>query len=147
MGVELTSINFLNIEKGLADLADDETMRQIYDLLSKFLDPYVPKREGILTHEKVNVTPEYLQYEGPYAHYLYEGIVYAYNVPIYENGVITGYKSFEDEKKHPTGKPLHYDPEKHELATHHWDKAAMEDKGDVFTADVKKILLKKLKGG
>lgn len=146
MGIEIESINLLNIEQKLANLADDETMLQIHNLYAKFLDPYVPMDEGVLS-QNVNVTPKYLQYNGPYAHYQYTGIVYGPNIPIMENGVIVGYYSPPDKPKHPTGAAIKYSTEKHPLATHHWDKAAMDDKGDVFKADVKTILQKRLREG
>lgn len=146
MGVEIENINFLGIEQKLANLADDETMIQIHNQYAKFLEPYVPMDEGILSHN-ITVTPEYVQYNGPYAHYQYTGIVYGPNIPIVENGEIVGYWSPPNQAKHPTGAPIKYSTEKHPLATHHWDKAAMDDKGDVFKADVKNILQKKLKEG
>lgn len=153
MGVEIESINFLDIEQKLANLADDETMLQIHNLYAKFLDPYVPMREGTLAHN-VTITPNYIQYNSPYAHYMYTGVVYGPNFPIDENGKINfsegaavEWRSPKDQKKHPTGKPIKYFTEMHQKATHHWDKAAMDDKGDVFKADVKTILQKKLREG
>lgn len=59
-----------------------------------------------------------LEYNTPYAHYLYEGIVYGPNIPRYDDeGHIVGWYSPKDKKKHPTGKKLTY----HEPGTtDHW---------------------------
>lgn len=146
MELKIESINFLDIEKQLESLDDPDTMQQVHNTYAKFLDPYVPMDEGVLAHD-VTVTPEYVQYNSPYAHYMYTGIVYGPNIPIMSNGEIIGYWSPPNQAKHPTGASIDYSKEKHPLATHHWDKAAMDSQGDVFKSDVKKILQNKLKGG
>lgn len=146
--VKITELDFSGLERKTEDLADDKTMLQIHDLFSKYLNPYVPKREGVLTGEKLRVTSECVEFEGPYAHYMYEGVVYGPNIPIIEYGEAVGYFSPKDKRKRPTGKAINYQrsKERHPLATHHWDRAMMEDKGEAFKANVEKILLRKLKG-
>ena len=92
MGLKIESINFLDIEKQLESLDDPDTMQQVHNTYAKFLDPYVPMDEGVLAHD-VTVTPEYVQYNSPYAHYMYTGIVYGPNIPIMSDGEIVGYWS------------------------------------------------------
>lgn len=144
MGVKIDSMNFVGIERRLANLADDKTMTEIHQAFARYMEPYVPMDEGMLAHN-VTVTPQYVGYNQPYAHYQYTGIVYGPNYPITENGEIVGY--YSPPNKQPTGAALHYSTEKHPLATHHWDKRMMEDKGDAFTAEVRKIIIDKLKEG
>ena len=146
MGVKIDSINFVGVEKMLAALADDKIMTEIHQLFAKHMEPYVPMKEGMLAHN-YTVTPQYVGYNQPYAHYQYTGIVYGPNYPITKNGVIVGY--YSPPNKEPTGAQIKYstDTDKHPLATHHWDKRMMEDKGDAFIADVTKVLTDKLKEG
>lgn len=152
MGVKIDSINFVGVQEKLRKLTDEKTMKQIHNSFATFLDPYVPKDTGMLAHD-VTVTSEYIQYDAPrnknrsYAHYMYTGIVYGPNIPIIENGVIVGYFSPRDKPKHPTGAQINYNREMHPQATHHWDKRAMEEKGDEFIKDVEKILKDRLKEG
>ena len=145
MGIKITSIDFSGAERKIKSLTDDETMTQIHNQLGVFLNPYVPMDEGILAGSTV-ATPQYLQYNSPYAHYMYTGIVYGPNIPITDaDGNIVGYWSRPGETKHPTGAQIQYSGDKHPLATREWDKAAMRDKGDVFKNDVETILKRKLK--
>lgn len=110
MGLKIESINFLDIEKQLESLDDPDTMQQVHNTYAKFLDPYVPMDEGVLAHD-VTVTPEYVQYNSPYAHYMYTGIVYGPNIPIMSNGEIIGYWSPPNQAKHPTGASIDYSKE------------------------------------
>lgn len=145
MGLKIESINFLDIEQRIASLSDNDTMQQVHNTYAKFLEPYVPMDEGVLARD-VTITPEYVQYNSPYAHYMYTGIVYGPNIPIVKNGEIVGYWSQPNQEKHSTGASINYSKEKHPLATHHWDKAAMDNQGDIFISDVSKILQNKMKG-
>lgn len=142
MGIKIDSINLVGVEKKLENLADDKTMLEIHDTLARFIEPWVPMNEGILEQE-IMITPEFVDYIMPYAHYMYEGIVYGPNIPIYEEGEIVGYWS--PPHKSPTGAMINYDKERHKLATHHWDQAAMAAKGDVFVKQVEDILKRRLR--
>lgn len=144
MKVEVDITGISNLEGKFKNLLSDETMFELHDMFAKFVDMWVPMKEGILSQE-ISVTPECVHYTSPWAHYMYTGVVYGPNIPIYEDGVIVGYWS--PPEKHPTGKSIEYSTEKHELATHHWDQAAMEAKGEVFLEDVKTILIRRLKEG
>ncbi len=107
----------------------------IYNTLAKKCDPYVPMQEGTLA-QTVDVTPDGVTYNQPYARYQYYGEVYGPNIPIIENGIIVGWFSPPNQKKHPTGRSINYSKEKHPLATSFWDKAMMRDHGDEFEKEV-----------
>lgn len=123
---------------------NEAVMTELHNLLIQYCDPYVPMREGVLS-QNVIATKDYAHYQSPYAHYMHEGVVYGPSIPIIENGVIVGWWS--PPNKYPTGDSITYSPEKHPLATHHWEQAMMKDKGKAFTQDIKSILVDNLNGG
>ncbi len=120
----------------LENLIDDTTMLQIHNEFARMMDPYVPFKTDL---GNMQVTPEYVRYDTPYAHYHYEGITYGRNVPIIEDGIIVGWFSlpYEDGKKRPTGTELHFQKPK---ASAHWDKAMLADKREEFVKEVENIL-------
>lgn len=132
--------DLLNQFQGLID--DETTMLQIYNLWGKIIEPFVPMDNGILAHS-YEVTPNYLRYHGPYAHYQYMGIMYGPNFPIFDNGQLVGF--YSPPKKYPTDIPLNYNTEKHPLASKEWDKAAMTLKKDEFLEGVKAIMIRRYK--
>ncbi|MCR4622674.1 MAG: minor capsid protein [Clostridiales bacterium] len=88
-----------------------------------YMEPYVPMREGILM-AGVDVTPEYVWYKSPYAHYQYEGEVYGPNIPVRDaDGNIIRW--FSPPVKQPTGRAIRYSTDLHPLAQAHWDEGAM----------------------
>ena len=143
-------------------LNDDATMIQIYNLFGKMIEPWVPMDTGILAHS-YEVTPNYLKYPGPYAHYQYMGILYGPTYPIFEGGDVKGFYTnpygkkapfivggnlvgyYSPPHKYPTGEDLTYSAEKHERASKEWDKAAMKVVKDQFLAGVKDILIRRHK--
>ena len=139
-------------------LKDDNVMYQIHDLFAKMCDPYVPMYEGVLSQnghagQYLTITKSGVRWFAKsdpsdtvsYAHYQYVGEVYGPNIPIIENGIITGWWSPPREKKKPTGRAIQYSKEKHSLASKEWDKAMMRDKGDVFINQVKEIVMQRFK--
>ena len=141
-----------DIEKQIENLVNEDVMLQIHNLFAKMCNDYVPMDEGPLS-QHIEVTPGYVRYAEPYAHYQYMGEVYGPNLPITDKttGEIIGWYSQPGVKKHPTGRELGkggewrgwkfgYNREKHAKAAHHWDKAMMQEKGDVFLEGVKAIL-------
>lgn len=139
------TVNVNGIAENIENAIDDETMLAVHDTFAKLIDPWVPFREGALAQD-IEVTPDYVRYISPYAHYQYVGMVYGPNIPIYENGDIVGWFSPPGRKKHPTGKPIQYGTELHPLATKEWDKVAMQTQLDNFTESVKAIILRKING-
>lgn len=102
------------IQKQIESLIDDKVMLEIQNLFAKTIDPWVPFLEGPLS-QTLEITPEYVKYLVPYAHYQYEGTNF----------------------KHTT--------DYHPLASAHWDKVAMQTQLDIFVAQVKQILERRAK--
>lgn len=93
--------------------------------------PYLPFDEGVLAgsaNTATEIGSGEVIYDTPYARYLYYGEVYGPNIPITENGIITGYWSAPE--KFPTGEKLEYSTEKNPQAGSHWFDRAMEDHKD-----------------
>lgn len=92
----------------------------------RFMDPYVPAKNMMLA-QNVRVYADddtgYIEYNSPYAHYMYEGEVYGPSYPIVKGGVAVGFWS--PPYKTPTGRSIHYNKFRHPLATSHWDRAMM----------------------
>ena len=123
---------------------DKDMLTEIHNVYATYMKPYVPMDEGILMGH-VNILPDGVYYLEDYAHYMFEGVVYGPNIPIFENGVIVGWWSKPN--KQPTGASLTYSTEKHPQATHHWNEAMMKDKGVEFTADIEVIVAEAVKKG
>lgn len=93
--------------------------------------PYLPFDEGVLAgsaNTATKIGSGEVIYDTPYARYQYYGEVYGPNIPIVENGVVTGY--FSPPEKHPTGKKLQYSKEVNPMAGSHWFDRAMADHKD-----------------
>lgn len=130
------------LEHKIENLVNDETMLEIHNLFAKMMEPYVPFGSDLANME---VTPEYVSYNTPYAHYDYMGIVYGLNIPIKQNGVIVGWFSKVDEDtglKHITNRNLKFQKPK---ASDHWDKAMMAEKREEFVKQVEEILKRRAK--
>lgn len=89
--------------------------------------PYVPFRQGALRSSvryPQGITGGEIEYNTPYAHYLYEGTVYSPNIPIKDaQGNITGW--FSPPHKTPTDRKLQY----HTPGTSdHWFNRAKQEK-------------------
>ena len=102
-------------DKGLRDilenLCDDTTMLMVYQLFAKRCDPYVPRLNGPL-HESglAGVTPQYVEYNVPYAHYQY------------------------------VGQNFNHTLEFHPKATAYWDKVMLAEQGDIFLKELEATL-------
>ena len=125
------------LKRKIESLIDDKTMLEIHDLFAKIIDPWTPFAEGVMAHRSLEITPNYICYHQPYAHYMYMGELY-----LAANGSSW---AKENEKKYPSGRPLHYSKEKHQLATAQWDKVAMQTKRDEFELQVRDILMRRAK--
>lgn len=133
------------LQMKLENLIDAKTMLEVHKTFEKMCVPYVPMDEGILV-STTQVTPEYVRYTQPYAHYMYVGEVYGPNIPMKDkDGNIIGWRSPKDKDKYPTGRQIHYNTEKHMLASKEWDKAMMAAQGEEFTQAVKDILVRRAK--
>ena len=102
-------INDKALRKQMEELADRTTMLRIQNLFAKTIDPWTPFLEGPLS-QTLEITPEYVKYLVPYAHYQY------------------------------TGDWLNHTTDYHPLATAYWDKVAMQTELDSFVAQVGELL-------
>ena len=103
------------IENKLTKLLKDErVMLEIHNEFARMCNPYVPFLEGPLS-QTIEVTPWWVKYTQPYAHYQY------------------------------TGDGFNFTKDYHPLATAYWDKAMMRDHGEEFTATVNQILQRRAK--
>lgn len=85
----------------------------------RYMDKYVPIEDGNLRRNVDLANPNYIVYESPYAHYMYEGKVMGPNIPIKRGEHITGWFSPRGKRKHYTGKDINY----HKAGTgDHWDR-------------------------
>ena len=141
MSVEI-HLNVIKVSSRFRKVINDPKVTlAMHNTFAKEMNPYVPMQTGVLS-QSIEITPDYVRYTQPYAHYQYTGIVYGPNFPITENGVITGWFSPPGRgSKHPTGELIEYSTEMHPLATHHWDKAMLRDKGKEFKKQIKDILV------
>lgn len=105
--------------------------------------PYTPWRNGFLEQSvKLGTVlgSGELRYLSPYARYLYYGEIYGPNIPIYEGSQLVGFFSPKGKKKHPTGRPLHYNPSNgHQLAGKLWFERMKADHGAEILEGAAKI--------
>lgn len=118
----------------------DDVMYDIYEFLAKLFEPYTPVDTGALL-ESVMVTSDGIVYDisPDYAHYVYEGIVYGPNIPVFDkegNGI--RWVSPRGMKKFPTGNYMEY---QNPLATRHWDETAIEDNRELVEQTVRDIII------
>lgn len=122
---ELIELRGLGINGHVQKTVDAAVIRECF--------PYVPFDEGILAgsaNTATEIGSGEVVYDTPYARYLYYGEVYGPNIPIVENGVITGWWSPPNQEKYATGRELDFSrsQEKHGLlAGSHWFDRAMAD--------------------
>lgn len=120
--VKVTSSINLNLDRIYKSLDSDEFRIFIANDFARLAGKYVPRETGTL-EETVNITPEYVDYMVPYAHYQWAG----------ENLVSGGH--------------LNYSKEKNPNATDHWDEVFMKMEGDKLMADIEKEAKRRLGGG
>ena len=116
------SINDKQLKQRLTNLLDDATMLELHQLLARYCEPYVPFLEGLLS-QTVSITPRYVQYHQPYAHYQY----YLHDM----NEDLAGTTN-RTRIRHP-------------LATSFWDKAMMQQRGDDFIKQVEATIKRRAK--
>lgn len=93
---------------------DSQLSLQIHQLLAKDCDPYVPFLTGTLS-QTLEITPEYVEYTAPYAHYQYHGVGFNHTL------------------------------DHHPLATALWDEAMLRDKREEFESEVRALLVRRYK--
>lgn len=119
----------------------DRNMKEAQKLLNEQVvadcDPLIPFQQGALRNSVNYPQGIYggeIEYNTPYAHYQYEGIVYGPNIPIRDaQGNITGW--YSPPKKYPTGRKLEYHTPG---TTDHFFEKAKEQHGDDWLRLVKR---------
>lgn len=127
-------VTIFDPEKTRKRIFDDATMKYAHTRLQALCDPYVPMDSGTLS-QTVEITPEYVHYKSPYAHYQWEGKLY-----VAENGSPWAGR---DEAKKPTDRDLDYSTDKHPLATSHWEQAMAVAKGQQLADEISEYLKRK----
>lgn len=87
----------------------------------RLMSPYTPFRTGTLERSATLGTvigSGKIVYNAPYARYQYYGVVYGPNIPIYENGILVGFRS--PKQKRPTNRMLNYSTARHPQAQRLW---------------------------
>lgn len=139
------NIDLKKIMNKVEALFDDTVMLEIYNLWGKLMEPYVPMDSGRLAHS-YQITPNYIRYHGPYAHYQYIGTVYGPNIPIFQNGELVGFRSPPGKGSKSPKVPhqeIVYNTEKHPLATKEWDKVSWSAIREPFLQGVRDILIRR----
>lgn len=118
-----------NVDIDISDARLRRNLKEAQKLLNMQVvadcDPLIPFQQGALRNSVNYPQGIYggeIEYNTPYAHYLYEGEVYGPNIPIRDaEGNITGW--YSPPNKRPTGRPLQY----HTAGTGgHWFENAKE---------------------
>ncbi len=100
------------LNTALQDLITDDVMLQIQNLFAKTINPWVPFLEGPLS-QTLEITPEYVRYLQPYAHYQYVGDNFNHTIDY------------------------------HPLASARWDKVAMQTELESFEQQIQDILARR----
>lgn len=119
-----------------AQLLDDVTMQRIHAFILPFYDRYTPKAENMLAGT-AKALAEYILYEGPYAHYIWEGRLMV--------DPDTGSAWAEQDAKKVYAEPevkLQYQAA---AATAHWDDTAWENHKEEIMEGITKILVMRAK--
>lgn len=112
----------------------DGTMTYAHTRLHAYCSPYVPMDSGHLD-QAVDITPEFVRYRSPYAHFQWAGKVF-----VDDRGSTYALPSHS---KHPTNKDLKYSEDYHPLATSHWEEAAMAAHKEDLIKDIEDYLKRK----
>ena len=123
MPVKLQPVNVIKARLGLEP--NGKVQKFFTKRCAEHMDKYIPFDEGGLAYDNRVIEADKIIYESPYAHYMYEGKVMGPNIPIKENGIVTGWFSLKNKPKHYTGKDIDYSKSKargHKYAGPHWDK-------------------------
>jgi len=122
------TVNLDGIKDKLDGAIDDSYMTFAHAELARLSVPYVPMREGFL-FRAIDITPDYIDYTAPYAHYQYTGDAMDMRTSEY------------------TGAKLKYSKKEHPLAAEEWDKAMLQSKGDKFLKTLENELKRRVKNG
>lgn len=118
------------------------------ELCAEHMDKYIPYREGFLSQINRVINVDSIEYNSPYAHYMYEGKVMGPNIPIKDaNGNIVRW--FSKGPKYYTGADIDYSKSQaqagHEFAGPYWDKRMVSAEKEELKEELSKYI--KLHGG
>lgn len=128
------SVEVFNPKKTFKRIFSDDVRKYAHTQLHAYCSPYVPMDSGALD-QTVDITPNYVHYKSPYAHFQWDGKVF-----VDERGSTYAKRNTS---KHATDRHLKYSPDKHPLATSHWEQAAMKAKGGQLAEDIEQYIKRK----
>lgn len=139
--------NKIKIRLGLS--GDLDTQRFAVHTCRIHMDKYVPFDNGILA-EQVIEQPGRIIYNSPYAHYMYEGILYVdpdYGVGAFpikdKDGNLKGFYSRKGVAKVPSGQPLKYNKTGHTYAGPKWDERMWSAEKDQVIKEIEDYIRRK----
>lgn len=97
------------------------------------MDKYVPYKTGHLSRDAVEEGANYVKYDSPYAHYMYEGILYV-------DPETKSSWARKGVKKVPTSKSLKYNTSGHPYAGKHWDKLMLSAEREELIKEIQKYI-------
>lgn len=120
---------------------DPQAVRERLSKAQKFIDskclelmrPYTPFRTGMMQRSATlgtRIGSGHIVYTSPYARYQYYGVVYGPNIPIYENGILVGFRS--PKQKHKTNRMLTYSKARHPQAQRLWFETMKKKHGEAI---------------
>lgn len=113
-------------------LLDDVTMQRIHAFILPFYDTYTPKSDQSIMAGEAQALAEYILYEGPYAHYIWEGRLMVDP----ETGSAWAKRDAKKVYANPDVE-LQYQAAE---ATAHWDDTAWENHREEMEAGIAEIL-------
>ena len=126
------SVEIFNPKKTFKRIFSDNVRKYAHTRLHAYCSPYVPMDSGALD-QTVDITPDYVHYKSPYAHFQWEGKVF-----VDDRGSTYAKRNTS---KHATERNLKCS--KHPLASSHWERAAMTAKGDRLAEDIETYIKRK----
>jgi hypothetical protein len=124
------------LQKKLLQLVDkDVARRNTNEIFLEMCNKYVPEDSGTLK-SSAYATERSVIWSTPYAHYMYEGIVYGPNFLVEIDGQLV-WRSPAGKPKFPTNRTFQY---QNPNATAHWDKTMLERDRRAFNNRVTAML-------
>ena len=124
------------IQRKLSYLLQDAEVREgVLDIVKDAITPFVPQDTGELALNTY-IEDDEIVWDSPYAHYQYEGVVYAPNKAVWNYNNIVGWRTPKGVEKYPTDRTLGTPGYLNGWTfgyttfgtTHHWDKEMMKDR-------------------
>lgn len=117
--------------------------RAVDTAVIRFCVPYCPFETGTLANSPLRASEigsGKVVYEGPYAHYLYHGVVYGPNFPIFDDNSGEPTRWASPPKKYPTDRALQYNTDTNPLAGPFWFERMKADRANDILQEAKNNL-------